>query len=72
MSYWIYHDKVTPAAKLHRNTCGACKDGHGMHGHQKRSENAWYGAFERKQQALQNAQARGISALLTDCGLCKP
>lgn len=72
MSYWIYHDKVTSYAKLHINTCGACKDGRGMHGHQETNQNEWYGPFQSKQEALQKAQAKGIGDLLKNCGLCKP
>ena len=72
MIYWIYYDKVTPAARLHLNTCGACKDGRGMHGHQKQNENEWYGRFGNKQEALQFARAKEIGGLIKDCGLCKP
>jgi hypothetical protein len=71
MAYFIYHDKVTRAAKLHLERCGACKGGRGMHGHQKRDENEWYGPFTTRQEAIQAAQQRGISALLTNCGLCR-
>ncbi|MCX7918506.1 MAG: hypothetical protein N3A72_02630 [bacterium] len=56
MYYFIYHDKVTPAAKLHKETCGACKGGRGMHGHQKLDENEWYGPFSNIQQAINSAQ----------------
>ncbi len=72
MSYFIYHDKVTPAAKIHRDYCGACKGGRGMHGHQNLQENEWYGPFESKQHAVQAAHTRGIGSLVADCGLCRP
>jgi len=72
MRYYIYHDKVTPAAKLHLATCGACKGGRGMHGHQNIDENEWYGPFGSKQEALQAANLKGIGSLLKNCGLCKP
>lgn len=72
MAYFIYHDKVTHAAKLHREQCGACKRGGGMHGHQVLQENEWYGPFASKQDAMADAQARGIGGILRDCGLCRP
>ncbi len=71
MAYWIYHDKVTRTAKLHHDWCGACKYGRGMHGHQKRDENEWLGAYETKELALAKAREHGIAHLLTGCGLCK-
>jgi hypothetical protein len=72
MSFFIYHDKVAPRARLHRDSCGACKGGRGMHGHQVTTQNEWYGPFGTKQQAMQRAQALGIGGLTKDCGLCKP
>jgi hypothetical protein len=72
MSYRIYHDKVNHTAKFHRNTCGACNDGQGMHGHQVRKQNEWYGPFVSKELASQEIQAKGIDIPIANCGLCKP
>lgn len=72
MNYYIYHDKVTRSAKLHRGDCGACKEGKWMHGHQNPRENEWYGPFASRHDAQRHAQQVGVMTILTDCGLCKP
>lgn len=72
MDYWIYHDKVTRSAKLHYATCGACNQGRGMHGHQNRLQNEWYGLYTTKADAQYDAEKRKIGVELKPCGICKP
>lgn len=70
--FWVFVDKPTKKAKLHRATCGACKGGHGMHGH--RRIQCWWKGFGTRSAAWDYAsqEALAMKAAPSECGLCKP
>jgi len=74
IDYWVYVDAVTKAVKLHKSTCGACRSGKGMHGHQRLKENWWKGPFSSRDDALKYAQSQAqlLRTQPATCGLCHP
>jgi hypothetical protein len=66
MKYYIYHDKVTLAATVHYGKCRSCKDGQGMHGHQVKSQNEWYGGNSIAE-IYRIAKEKGCYDYLKDC-----
>jgi len=74
ISYWVYVDVVTKGVRLHKSTCGACKGGIGMHGHQQRQQNWWEGPFLSRAEAWKYAEseAEQIGIMPKACGLCHP
>ena len=71
--FWVFIDKPTKKAKLHLSTCGACRNGHGMHGHRDISI-CWWKGFSTRREAWNYAleQAREFKALPSTCRLCHP
>jgi hypothetical protein len=70
--YWVFVSKPTKRVLMHKTTCGACKGGLGMHGHQQ-DEVEWKGFPTRTDAwayATTYAARLGVSAKA--CGLCKP
>lgn len=69
---FIYHDKVRRTAKAHRSECGACRNGVGMHGHQVRAQNEWYGPFATLAVATATFRLLGHELPVTLCRRCRP
>lgn len=70
--FWVFVDKPTKKARLHRAACGACKKGRGMHGHQ--DGQCWWEGFETRPAAWDYAsnEALAMRVAPSACGLCKP
>lgn len=70
--FWVFIDKPTMKAKIHRAKCGACKNGRGMHGHQQKQ--CWWEGFNTYADAWKYAAQEAVTmeANPSDCGLCKP
>jgi|GEM_PF-4068078 len=71
-TYWVFVDKTVKKVKLHLTTCGACKGGRGMHGHQDKQ--CWWRGFPTRASAWDYAsqEARKMGTEPSRCGLCKP
>lgn len=74
IKYWVYIDTPTKRAVLHKASCGACRDGDGMHGHQQASDCRWEDHFTSRQEAWEYAEKEGarMGVIPTACGLCNP
>ena len=70
MSFYFYWDKLQHTAKVHHASCGCCRDGNGMHGHQEIAQNEWRPApgngFRTRQRARLAARRLGIRTV-SDC-----
>jgi hypothetical protein len=71
--FWVFIDKPTKRAKLHRAECGACKGGRGVHGHQAESEYWWKG-FSTRLGAWEyvRREAGKFQGSASVCKLCNP
>lgn len=74
IDYWVYVDVVTKGVRLHKSTCGACRGGKGMHGHQQPQQVWWKGPFFSRDDAWKYAQSQAQQFRIqpTPCGLCHP
>lgn len=72
LEFWVFIDKPTKKAKIHRTGCGACKRGRGMHGH--RQSQCWWKGFDTYTTAWEyaNQEAMKMRTISSGCGLCKP
>ena len=74
MRYWVYVDKPTKRVLLHKSTCGACKEGKGMHGHHKNPKQNWWKGFSSRDDAWKYAQyqSQQLKTQPAACKLCHP
>jgi hypothetical protein len=72
LDYWVFVDRPTRKAKLHLTDCGACRNGRGMHGHQRAQ--CWWRGFRTRKEAWDYAttEAGKMRTTPSPCGLCKP
>jgi multisubunit Na+/H+ antiporter MnhG subunit len=70
--YWVFMSRPNSRVLLHKASCGACKDGKGMHGHQE-AGCEWKG-FLTRGDALTYATslATGLGVSEKCCDLCSP
>ena len=74
MRYWVYVNKSDKRVRLHKSTCGHCKDGVGKHGHQNPKNCWWKDCFDSWEDAWRYAQleAGKLSNAPKPCPSCKP
>lgn len=70
VAYWVYEDRPTNRARIHRATCRFCNDGTGLHG-SRLPDNRWIGPLESSERALEVAldtERKDIA----ECKFCRP
>ena len=70
MSYWVYEDRQSKFARIHRATCKWCKDGRGIHPNANREIFIWYGPIGTREGAERIAARFGYQP--ASCPHCEP
>ena len=66
MTFWVYIDRDTSRARVHRGDCPFCRGGRGVRGSRLGSGSRWQGPFRTAELAL----ARAIETDSKDVDLC--
>ena len=69
--YWVYEDRPTSQARVHRGTCHYCNHGDGMGRGRIEKDNEWYGPFGSREDAFRRAEATGQRDV-RGCRVCWP
>jgi hypothetical protein len=69
MTFWVYENWTHRRARVHKATCGCCKNGTGVHDQDSGRNGKWHGPYGDGDMALAGAQllAQRDTAL---CGNC--
>ena len=69
--YWVYEDRPTSQARVHRGACHYCNHGDGMGRGRIEKDNEWYGPFGSREDAFRRAEATGQRDV-RGCRVCWP
>ena len=69
--YWVYEDRPTSQARVHRGACHYCNHGDGMGRGRIEKDNEWYGPYESREDAFRRAEATGQRDV-RGCRVCWP
>ncbi len=71
MAFYVYENRITDKAIVHRGECSFCNEGRGIHGRDTSDSSTWHGPFETAGEALATAKSRNRDR--TDvCSRCRP
>ena len=71
VSYWVYEDRVTSNARVHKETCGHCNYGAGRGHGRIPGDSEWHGPYASRAEAFLRAEATGQKEV-RGCGHCRP
>jgi hypothetical protein len=68
-TWWVYEDRTTHVATVHRGRCPHCNEGQGQRGRRDERTNTWHGSFP-SEAAARSAPLGWPGSVLRDCGTC--
>lgn len=71
LNFWIYENWTIRKARVHRGSCGFCRDGRGIHAQDSGHNGKWHGPVSDRDVAFAVARNTGQPDTRA-CGVCAP